>query len=777
MVKWSKNKPKAIPEAVPDKSTKEASLLLTDPVSNGSDAARRVMPLPPALLASLDGDEVTITRLTSVKADERPKGDRVELGGKPIYSFEFWHYHLLNVMFGFNGDSISGLTENISSTFGHDLAEEDVRALILQLNDLGLLNPTEARRHFLIKQILAENILSPDTATLATAREQQAAVEDSRKAERHPGLKLFRPKYSLRLLRPLSRLGIPLLIALVPMVVLALIFTVLKWDLIQADFLQKRGTRDTITLLLVGMFTVRLWATVVHAIAAQALTVTVEAVVLRMHFFIIPRFDLRLTDTAKLSRKQAIWLNAAPLFTKLFVASAALLIWNSSRHLGGEFPDYVLLIAALGLISFLISANPLAENEGYAILVQFLDEPQLRGKAMKALLNVGNPRFYQLANPQILLSYALLSIIYSLALVALFFLIFQARLVRDFGSYGYIIVGLIAVALVWSTISQLRTANEMYWQNYRFERWREQTLPAEKQKSIEKKNRFNMWRVTQLMLLTLIVFGLLQPYNYRPSGSVTLLPQSERELTTDIEGVVDAIYVQGGSYVTEGTLVAELQAEELIAQLRVSEAQLEEQKLAVDFAQTSCDRDMQLAESGTISDTVYERTLAVCAAETAELNTIVADIERQRGNIERTRFYMPLDGQIGTPDLINILGSFLREGESLATVRDTSSFRVQLQIREVDLSLVAIGAPIEVRMYTYPDRVFIGAIESIDPIVDETLDGTLIQLVASIENENQLLRPGMTGFAKTTGIELPVWRILTQSIYRFFTIDFWAWLP
>jgi hypothetical protein len=165
MVKWSKNKPKAIPEAVPDKSTKEASLLLTDPVSNGSDAARRVMPLPPALLASLDGDEVTITRLTSVKADERPKGDRVELGGKPIYSFEFWHYHLLNVMFGFNGDSISGLTENISSTFGHDLAEEDVRALILQLNDLGLLNPTEARRHFLIKQILAENILSPDTAT------------------------------------------------------------------------------------------------------------------------------------------------------------------------------------------------------------------------------------------------------------------------------------------------------------------------------------------------------------------------------------------------------------------------------------------------------------------------------------------------------------------------------------------------------------------------------------------------------------------------------------
>ena len=100
-----------------------------------------------------------------------------------------------------------------------------------------------------------------------------------------------------------------------------------------------------------------------------------------------------------------------------------------------------------------------------------------------------------------------------------------------------------------------------------------------------------------------------------------------------------------------------------------------------------------------------------------------------------------------------------------------------MEIREVDLSLVKVGSPVEVRIYAFPDRIFTGTVQSIDPTVDDTQRGQIIELVASINNEERLLQPGMTGLAKTTGIEMPVWQIITQAIRRFITIDLWAWLP
>jgi|GEM_PF-5734038 len=734
---------------------------------------RKQLALPPVLKAVLDEQLISITRHES-------EGDRIELDGVSLLKLDIWEYHVLNAMFGFAGDSFHGLRENVRDTFGLSLTEASLRQLILDLDDLDIINPTEARRHPLIKQVLSENTITPPNKAMEEAREKQVATQPvlgAAGAKKKPGFVLLRPKWLMKALRGLSFLGTPLLIALVPMVVMAVFFTIQNWELVSTSFLIGHRQLDLVELLLIGFLTVNVASVVVQAVVAHSMTATVEAFVLRFYMMIIPRLGARLDDTDKLSRRQAMWLHASPLFTMLFMSASGILLWNSTRHFEAPITDLALTVGGIGFIAFVIAACPFLNGSGYRVMVEYLDEPELRGKAIKSLLNVGSSKFYQLANPQILLAYAMISILFTLLVIVFILFVLEARLLHEYGTTGYVVFGCLTAGFIWRVVGQLRTTNEIYWQSYRFERWRERTLPSQEQKKVEKKNRFNMWRVIQLMLITLIVIGLVQPYPYRPSGSVTLLPASTRDLSTDIEGVVREVYVEGGSLVPKGTLVAELFADDIEAQVRVLQAQLNEQQLAVDFAQTNCERDRQLAEAGTISDTAYQRTLASCAAEDAELETIKANIQRLEGQIERSRFVMPFDGQVGTLYLKERLGSFLREGEPIATVNDTSSFRVQLQIREVDFSLVNIGEPVEVRVYAYPDRVFTGTVASIDAIVDDTLQGNIIEVVASIENEDQLLKPGMTGFAKTTGIELPVWRIMTQAIWRFFIIDFWAWLP
>ena len=44
-------------------------------------------------------------------------------------------------------------------------------------------------------------------------------------------------------------------------------------------------------------------------------------------------------------------------------------------------------------------------------------------------------------------------------------------------------------------------------------------------------------------------------------------------------------------------------------------------------------------------------------------------------------------------------------------------------------------------------------------------------------NENGFFRPGMTGFAKIEGAEMPAWRAFTRLVDRFFRIEVWGWIP
>lgn len=730
----------------------------------------RLYGLPPILVAELDGAPVQLRRAEPIPAD----GFDILLNGVPYFHLKEWHYHVLNSVFGSGADTLDGIAGIVADRFGIRPGADEIRALFLDLNDHGLLNPDEARGLAVVAGALAQTKVVAEDPETARKAQAGTAVQP---ASSRKGIPLFRPAPLLRLLQPLFRLAVIAAIALPALVVVAAFTTVRDWTEIVSGFTAVHRDFDLFTFLVFGLLTVNLASAAAHAAAVHAMGGTVEAVALRFYFGVIPRLTLWLDDTEKLSRRQAIWTHAAPLLTRLFLASAGIVVWDATRYLGGSLNQMILAVAVTAFVSFLIAACPLLKGSGYLVLAEFLDEPNLRAKAMRALLNVFNRNHYQVVDERILVAYALASLLFAALLLVGVLLVLQERLVSGFDATGYTVVAGIVALLVWRVVSQLRTTNELYWKSYRFERWRERTLPSQAQKQINEKHAFGIWKVTRIMALAALVLLLFQPYPYRPSGQVTLLPNAMRELSTDIEGIVAEVHFEGGEYLTAGTLIAKLDTRDLEAEMRVLQARLQEATVNDDFAADECDRNAPLAKSGSISDAAFQKTLSRCSETAAALETAKAEIQRVGLRIERSSFRMPFDGTLGTLYLQERLGTYLDEGEAIASVRDTSSYKVRLRIREVDVPLVKVGDPVEVRVYAYPSQIFLGEVRSIDPDVELKTGATVTEMVATIENRDDMLQSGMTGYAKVAGEERQIWEILTQTIHRFIAIDLWAWLP
>jgi len=716
---------------------------------------------PPLLPATIDGHEVELYN-TGGAID-------VTVGWKPLLTLEDWQYHILNGLNGRNGNSLDGLQEMVKDRFGLAPPHAEINRLFQTLKAHELVAPEEQAR----LEVVARAISGSGNNPVDEAKAKPVAALQNDK----PGLVLFRPNPLLWSLSGIFWIGPWLSFLLPPLLVVAIFEAASQWNVIVATFNSYQTGTNLLSFLFLGLVSVNLLVTVTHACAAHAQGASVSAVVLQFLFGFLPRLGLHLEDTAKLSRRQAMLVHATPLITRLYIASVGIMVFLKMQHFAGPIPQTALIVSAIAALSFLLTACPLIKGSGYYLLVEYLDEPKLRAKAFKALWNVFNRSRYQKADPQILVAYALASIAFTLLVAALAFLVFGKRLVAEIGPDGIILIALLIGAFLVRTWLQLRKTNEIYWKNFRFERWRDRTLPSQEQRKIERKTRITPWTAIKFMALVGIVIGLLQPYEYRPSGPVVMLPQTVNQLTTDTAGIVEEVNFRGGEFVVKGTPVAKLSTADLEAQVRIGEAELARAKMDLDFAKVTCERNRELFTTGTVSDAQLQRSLSDCAAAQASVDILVAEIERLQFRIERSTFRMPFDGQLGSLYLQERLGMYLEEGEPIATVRDASSFKVQLSLREVDLSLAHEGTPIEVRVYAYPDKVFHGEIVSIDPDVQATERGRIAGILASIDNSDGVLSFGMSGVAKVDGVEMPVWQIITQGIYRFLVIDLWGWLP
>jgi membrane fusion protein (multidrug efflux system) len=206
-------------------------------------------------------------------------------------------------------------------------------------------------------------------------------------------------------------------------------------------------------------------------------------------------------------------------------------------------------------------------------------------------------------------------------------------------------------------------------------------------------------------------------------GSVTAVQGVN--VTTELAGLIREIDFESGSIVSNNAVLVRLDTSSEEAQLRAIEAQL-------DLARINLDRERKLRDENMVSQSELDSAEAL-------LKQFQANAETTQTTINKKTIRAPFAGRLGIRQ-IN-LGQYLDVGKPIVSLQSLTPIYANFSLPQQELA--NLGPGMQVRLFTdaYPDRTFVGKLSAINPDLDQSTRSVYLQ--ATIENEHQLLRPGM----------------------------------
>lgn len=218
--------------------------------------------------------------------------------------------------------------------------------------------------------------------------------------------------------------------------------------------------------------------------------------------------------------------------------------------------------------------------------------------------------------------------------------------------------------------------------------------------------------------------AIARPYTYYLENIGKLEATQQTFLSAEIGGRVAQIDFDSGKVVKQGDVLLRINDEPERADLIRLRGQLA-------TAQAQWDRLQELVKKGAESRSSYDDARAKYEAARGELERTVATINQKT-------IKAPFDGSLGIR-LVH-LGQYLQAGTPIATLTGREGIRVNFTASEGDFAKLRVGRPVQVVTDSYPDKVFEGEVNAIDPQLN---DSHIVAAQALIKDPDGWLRPGM----------------------------------
>jgi HlyD family secretion protein len=270
-------------------------------------------------------------------------------------------------------------------------------------------------------------------------------------------------------------------------------------------------------------------------------------------------------------------------------------------------------------------------------------------------------------------------------------------------------------------------------------------------------------------------------------------PITKVEIKSKANGIIKALPVEVDQQVEAGTVLVELDRENLLARVREARATLQGARAAeqaaeaqydksrveaegpeVEFARRSHERakslferklipQHQLEEARTALDQAEnkrraaESQLSIAKAHVSEAAANVAQaqaaVERAEEELANATIRAPIRGRILARDIEigSPVSSILNMGAAatpVITMGDISQVFVRGRVDETEIGNLRLGQPARIRVETFKDRVFQGKVTQISPMGVERDNVTNFEVRVSIDNPGHELKANMTANAE-----------------------------
>lgn len=550
-------------------------------------------------------------------------------------------YHFIGLM---NGQrNVQELWDIVNQQAGDQApTQDDVIRLLSQLHSMDLL--------------ICD--VSPDTQELFRRSQRQKRTQLKQRlwsplAIRIP---LIDPDKFLERTLPVARLFLNRYTALVWLitVILGAVFAIVHWNDLTENVIDRALTPQNLLLLWFIYPVVKAFHELGHAYLTKKYGGEVHEIGIMFLVFVpVPYVDASSIWGFRDKRKRMA-VGAAGIAAEIFLGSLALFIWLSVEIGTVHAIAYnVMLISGISTLFF--NGNPLLRFDGYYVLADALEIPNLGNRSTKYLGYLFQRYLFgikQATSPADNSGERFWFVFYGIA--AFLYRMFIMFVIILYVGGKFFAIGVILA--IWAVISQMLIP---LGKNISF------LLTSPKVKP--KRLRSNLVAGGLLASILVLLFMVQAPYWTRVEG--VIWPPEQSKIRAGADGFIDTLLVADGSTVRTGDPI--IQAIDPIAKGRVKvlEARLEQLNIQLTAART-----VDRVQTGIIQEELY---------------VVQEDLNRARKKLTELLIRSPGDGLLVIPQSQHLTGRFVRKGESIGFVVDpTDQVKVRAVVPQDDIGLV-----------------------------------------------------------------------------------------
>ena len=401
------------------------------------------------------------------------------------------------------------------------------------------------------------------------------------------------------------------------------------------------------------------------------------------------------------SKWKRIHTASAGMYVELLLAAVAVFAWPYvTSEVASHLVYNIIVMASFSTIMFNI--NPLMRFDGYYILSDLLQIPNLYSQSSQALQQLCNRTLFGVrgSSPELSGNRVHLLQVYGIAAFAWRLLICGSMMIAaSVLFHGAGVVLSIAGMVAWFAVPLWKNSQE--WTRIA------RTAPARLVRASVV--------VTLLALTVGCVFLLPVPFGTTAPGTVSL--HEGCRIRTEADGFVQAVHVEDGQAVRQGDLLVSLRNDDIANRYADLKLQVQQESVRRQIAMTEHNPGLASIAEGNLRSLTERLTEAARQLKALEVRA-------------------PADGQVLARNLHFSIGTFVQEGDDLLSIDDRSPRELHISVAQEDFPLASrqVEQTVAVRLGTRPSA-----------------EGRLIQVIPRATK--QLPHPAL---AATDGGSLPV---------------------
>lgn len=241
-----------------------------------------------------------------------------------------------------------------------------------------------------------------------------------------------------------------------------------------------------------------------------------------------------------------------------------------------------------------------------------------------------------------------------------------------------------------------------------------------------------------------------------------------------ISGQVIRLFFEDGDRVSQGATLVALDDQDLNNQLQVAEINMQKMETTLESSQRSYDRIKALFESGAKSKSDYEDAETALKTARANLEAEKVTIQGINNSLANCVIKAPISGKVEEKNVS--LGQYVSPGTQLAKVKNTSSLKAVIQLKQSDMDKVQVGQQATLKMSKTDKEGYTGVVKNIAGSADSST--RVFDCQIQIDNAQGKLRPGTFGYVeldsgqKSQMVTIPLAALVgSNGSYSVFTVE------